>query len=161
MHFEISDGKENPEQLYGRALQTDGNLLVSGKQGRMLESLVYETNWKLERCPRIHKRILCTLHLQSKSGNFCIIYIYSDNGPIPKVIKEEEVKAQIPIQDLVGDFINVLKWISNSTLVMYIGLLNCSTPPHPPMVVNSHAYASFVDGSEMVPNVILYDAFSP
>ncbi|ULT85012.1 hypothetical protein L3Y34_013597 [Caenorhabditis briggsae] len=91
-------GKENPEQLYGRALQTDGNLLVSGKQGRMLESLVYETNWKLERCPRIHKRILCTLHLQSKSGNFCIIYIYSDNGPIPKVIKEEEVKAQIPIQ---------------------------------------------------------------
>ncbi|PIC21501.1 hypothetical protein B9Z55_026310 [Caenorhabditis nigoni] len=210
--------KENPEQLYGRVLHTDGNLLVSGKQDSMLESLVYETNWKLERCPRIHKKILSILPPLNKLGNACIIYIYNDNGPFPK---EEETEAKIPIhvkirnlspevlesideckrlgypdmstdserntvelatkpfsstirclstghlylkvldKDLVGDYLNVLKWISNSTLVTDIGILNRSTPPHPPMVVDSQAYAFFVDGTAIVPNVIPYDAFSP
>ncbi|CAO4387538.1 unnamed protein product [Caenorhabditis nigoni] len=210
--------KENPEQLYGRVLHTDENLLVPGKQGSVLESLIYETNWKLERCPRIQKRILSILHPENKLGNACIIYIYNDNGPFPK---EEETEAKIPIQvkirnlspevsesideckelgypdiltntetdatelatkpfsstirclstgylylkvldkDLVGDYLNVLKWISNSTLVTDVGILNRSTPPHPPMVVNSQAYAFFVDGTAIVPNVIPYDAFSP
>ncbi|EGT31837.1 hypothetical protein CAEBREN_01175 [Caenorhabditis brenneri] len=79
----------------------------------------------------------------------------------PRQLSTGHVYLTVRHRKMVTSVDTVLEWIVNSNQVEERGILNDTKPLHPPMVINSRAYAFFVAASAIFPHDINRDDFSP